>query len=250
MDGGYSGAITKGNMMAEKIQMTEEDIQKGVRSYIVKSIGGIVFYAVLLMLLRGAWNWLWGWVFIALMALAGLIHVLMLLPTNPALLSERSTGIRAYAKKWDRWVLSIASVLGMVGWIIAPLDIRNGWGPGMSLWLQIGGAVVFALGWALVLWATYSNAFFTTTVQIKENQTVYTGGPYRIVRHPGYLGAVLYNLSTGFLLGSWWAILPCVLSIVVFVVRTALEDRTLRAELDGYEAFTQQTKYRLIPGIW
>ncbi len=230
--------------------LTQDEIQKGVRSYIYKSVGGIIFYAALLMILYGGWDWLWGWLFIGLMTAAAVVHVLLLLPTNPALLAERSTGIRAYSKKWDRWVLSTASVLGLIGWIAAPLDLRNGWGPGMSLGLHVGGALVFALGWALILWATYSNAYFTTTVQIQENQTVYTGGPYRIVRHPGYVGAILYSLSTGFLLGSWWAMVPCGLAVIVYVVRTALEDRTLRAELEGYEAFTQQTRFRLVPGIW
>jgi protein-S-isoprenylcysteine O-methyltransferase Ste14 len=234
----------------KKSTLTEAEIQKQIRAYIVKSLVGIIFYAALLMLLRGRWDWLWGWLFIGLMAAASVAQYLLLLPTNPALLAERSTGIRAYSKKWDRWVLSTASVLGMIGWIVAPLDVRNGWGPEMGLGLHIGGALVFALGWVLILWATCSNAYFTTTVQIQEHQTVYTGGPYRIVRHPGYLGAILYCLSTGFLLGSWWAALPCGLAVIVYVVRTALEDRTLRAELEGYEVFTEQTRFRLIPGIW
>ena len=110
----------------------------------------------------------------------------------------------------------------------------------------------FALGWALLLWATASNAYFDTTVRIQEERghTVQTGGPYRYVRHPGYVAAMLYQLSTPLLLGSWWALIPMILSVPLYLLRTALEDKTLQEELDGYKAYTEQTHYRLLPGIW
>ena len=97
-----------------------------------------------------------------------------------------------------------------------------------------------------------ANAFFETTVRIQRDrgQTVATGGPYRYVRHPGYVGASLFTVMTAVLLGSYWAILPGLLSVIAFVVRTAKEDRTLREELEGYEAYTKATRYRLVPGVW
>jgi protein-S-isoprenylcysteine O-methyltransferase Ste14 len=102
----------------------------------------------------------------------------------------------------------------------------------------------------LVLWATVSNAFFSTTVRIHKNHTVQTGGPYQFVRHPGYAGGMIYQLATPFLLGSWWALIPMVLSLPLFALRTAREDDLLQAELDGYKAYAQRTRYRLLPGIW
>jgi len=145
----------------------------------------------------------------------------------------------------------------MASWIMSALDVRFewlppfGWSP-MSLALHIGGGIFFALGWALLLWATASNAFFSTTVRIQEERghTVQTGGPYQFVRHPGYVGGILYQLATPFLLGSWWALIPMILSVPLYIVRTALEDKTLHEELDGYREYAQQTRHRLLPGVW
>ncbi len=96
-----------------------------------------------------------------------------------------------------------------------------------------------------------SNAFFAEGVRIQTERghTVATGGPYCFVRHPGYSGAILSFVATPFLLGSWWALLPALAGSAPYVLRTALEDRTLRAELPGYEAYTQQTRYRLLPRV-
>ena len=96
------------------------------------------------------------------------------------------------------------------------------------------------------------NPFFEKTVRIQSDRghRVVDIGPYRLVRHPGYLGFFGWILSTPLLLGSWWAFVPALLSIAGIVVRTALEDRTLKAELPGYADYAKRTRYRLVPGIW
>ena len=97
-----------------------------------------------------------------------------------------------------------------------------------------------------------ANAYFSKIVRIQDDRghTVATGGPYRYVRHPGYTGTVLFELTTPFMLGSLWALIPGALAAILMIVRTALEDRTLQEELDGYKAYTEQTRYRLLPGVW
>jgi protein-S-isoprenylcysteine O-methyltransferase Ste14 len=97
-----------------------------------------------------------------------------------------------------------------------------------------------------------SNRFFSTAVRIQDDrgQTVAQGGPYRYVRHPGYVGFILAGASTALLLGSLWALVPSAISGALLVVRTALEDRTLCAELDGYEEYSRRVRHRLVPGIW
>ena len=109
-----------------------------------------------------------------------------------------------------------------------------------------------ALGLGLFLWAMASNAFFSEGVRIQEERshTVATGGPYQYVRHPGYSGAILAQLSTPLLLGSPWALIPSLASAALYITRTTLEDKTLVAELPGYNDYTQQTRYRLFPGVW
>lgn len=102
------------------------------------------------------------------------------------------------------------------------------------------------------VWAMVSNAFFTEVVRIQEDRGHYvaTDGPYRFVRHPGYSGAILAFLGTPLLLGSWWAFIPTAIGISGYVLRTALEDKTLQLELEGYQAYTEQVPYRLIPWVW
>jgi protein-S-isoprenylcysteine O-methyltransferase Ste14 len=87
-------------------------------------------------------------------------------------------------------------------------------------------------------------------IQKERGHTVATGGPYQYVRHPGYTGAILSQIATPFLLGSLWALVPTIASAALYVVRTYLEDKTLRKELPGYEEYTRQTRYRLLPGVW
>jgi protein-S-isoprenylcysteine O-methyltransferase Ste14 len=97
-----------------------------------------------------------------------------------------------------------------------------------------------------------SNAFFSTVVRIQTDrgQTVSRAGPYRYVRHPGYLGAVVQSLAIPFLLGSWWSLIPGIAAAALMVIRTRFEDQALQAELNGYSDFAKQVRYRLVPGIW
>ena len=118
--------------------------------------------------------------------------------------------------------------------------------------VHLAGLVISLLGFGVFLWAMAANAFFAEGVRIQEERghTVATGGPYRLVRHPGYVGAILSMGATPFLLGSWWALVPAGLGVGGYLLRTALEDRTLQEELPGYREYTHQTRYRLLPGIW
>jgi protein-S-isoprenylcysteine O-methyltransferase Ste14 len=137
--------------------------------------------------------------------------------------------------------------------VIACLDVRFSWATPFPLWLQIIGLIFAIIGYdVVVVWAMIANAYFTAIIRIQEDRqhTVATGGPYRFVRHPGYVGTILCYLATPFLLGSVWALIPAIFASIVLIVRTALEDETLQEELPGYKEYTQQTRYRLIPGIW
>jgi len=116
----------------------------------------------------------------------------------------------------------------------------------------MAGLLFTLLGYGLFMWAMASNAYFSEGVRIQSERghAVASGGPYRFVRHPGYVGVIIAHLATPFLLGSLWALIPSALLAGLFVLRTHLEDKTLTAELDGYEAYTQETRFRLLPGIW
>jgi protein-S-isoprenylcysteine O-methyltransferase Ste14 len=105
---------------------------------------------------------------------------------------------------------------------------------------------------AVTYWAMAVNPFLSTIVRIQDDRGhfVVTSGPYRYVRHPMYAMILLMWPGIALELGSWWALIPAVVIAIVFVIRTTLEDRTLQAELPGYAAYGQQTRYRLLPGVW
>jgi len=111
---------------------------------------------------------------------------------------------------------------------------------------------VCVVGYALVVWATASNTFFSQIVRIQSERghMVVTGGPYHHLRHPAYLGAILYELAVPVLLASWWALTASGINVVLLLLRTALEDRTLQAELAGYRDYARQVHHRLLPGVW
>jgi protein-S-isoprenylcysteine O-methyltransferase Ste14 len=102
------------------------------------------------------------------------------------------------------------------------------------------------------VWATGVNAFFSQVVRIQSERghTVISSGPYRYVRHPAYVGMILVVMGAPIMLGSWWALIPGVISAALTIIRTALEDKTLQAELPGYVEYSEHTRYRLMPGVW
>jgi len=116
----------------------------------------------------------------------------------------------------------------------------------------LAGVIVAVLAAALIAWAMRSNKFFSSVVRIQKDRghSVITGGPYRFVRHPGYAGMAAFTLATPLILNSRWAFVPAVATAAITVLRTALEDRTLRLELEGYAAYARRVKYRLVPAIW
>ena len=233
--------------------MKPEEVRRGVIKWIAQAAVGAVGYAAVLFLSAGTLHWFWGWVFVIVLAVYLIAHPLILLPIYPELLAERQKGTRdAGVKAWDKRITLLAGLLMFASWIVAGLDFRWGWSPPLPLAVHLTGLLFMVLGYGLFLWAMASNAFFSEGVRIQTERghTVSSGGPYRFVRHPGYVGAIAADLATPFLLGSLWALIPSVLLAGLFVLRTALEDQTLTAELPGYEAYAAETRCRLLPGVW
>jgi protein-S-isoprenylcysteine O-methyltransferase Ste14 len=227
------------------------EIKRKIISWIRGAILGVIGFAALLLLAAGKWDWVWGWVYMIVLTLAIVSHVVVLVPINPALLADRAGGLRQPgAKRWDIWLASIASLAFVAIMIVAGLDERWGWTGMISIGWHIGGVLLSILGWIFFLWAMASNPFFSESVRIQENHQVAQHGPYRLVRHPGYFGNLIGCIGQPLLFGSWWAFIPALLTILAFVIRTALEDRTLQKELNGYAEYVKQVRYRLVPGIW
>ncbi len=225
----------------------------GVVRWLAQSGVLILILAASLFISSGSLGWAMAWVLVGLYAASTIVQALVLIPNNPELLAER-TGIKLDpTKKWDRPLAGIVSLWGPVATqIVAGLNVRFGWSPQTPFALQVAAVAIAVLGMFLSIWAMASNRFFYGFVRIEKDRghTVATGGPYRYVRHPGYAGGILFALATPLILGALWAFIPAVLTMCLLVVRTALEDRTLQDELDGYAEYAQQTRYRLLPGVW
>jgi protein-S-isoprenylcysteine O-methyltransferase Ste14 len=222
---------------------------------ILKRVGTVAIFFVLiaaiLFLAAGRLNWTWAWVYLGICLVSVLINGTIMLHTSPETIAER--GELKMTKKWDK-VVSGLYALAMYFALpsVAGLDVRFGWARDLSVAWHVAGAVVLAVGLGLSAWAMIANAYFSTAVRIQTDrgQTVCRTGPYRFVRHPGYVGFILQSLGTPVLLGSLWALIPGITAAALMIIRTSFEDRTLQAELPGYRDYVQEVRYRLVPGIW
>ena len=205
------------------------------------------------MIISGAWDWWEAWAYAVLNILGFIVSRVLAARRNPDILAERARSMELQdAKPWDK-ILSPALAFGaLIILIVAGSDKGFGWSTPFSLNLKIAALIVIILGYVFGSWALVENKFFSGVVRIQTDRGhhVVTTGPYRIVRHPGYAGALWTYLAMPILFDSLWAFIPTVLLIAVLVLRTSLEDRTLQAELPGYKEYTQKTRYRLFPGVW
>jgi protein-S-isoprenylcysteine O-methyltransferase Ste14 len=224
---------------------------KVIALYILDQILGIAGMGVALFWSAGRIDWWAAWAAIAVWLAFYIAMDILLLRFNPDLMAERLTPPKG-AKSWDRTIMSIFRLTTLVRYILAGLDQRYGWTVGFPVAAQLAGLVVCVLGYALLAWAMTSNSFFSQIVRIQTDrgQTVITHGPYRYVRHPAYVGMILFELAMSVLLASWVSLLASGLCAILLILRTALEDRTLLAELTGYVDYASQVRYRLLPGIW
>jgi protein-S-isoprenylcysteine O-methyltransferase Ste14 len=170
---------------------------------------------------------------------------------NPELIAERWKR-RKDTKRFDK-VFGAIYLPAMIALpVVAGLDAtRFGWAP-LPSWTVWPGVLLVALSIPPVAWAMATNPHLEATVRIQHDRghKVITIGPYAIVRHPMYVGGILSMAGAPLALGSAWAYVPAGCAALVFVIRTALEDRTLRRELPGYEQYARRTRYRLAPGVW
>jgi protein-S-isoprenylcysteine O-methyltransferase Ste14 len=224
---------------------------RGVIRWLLQLAIFVLIFAASLFLAAGSLAWPMAWVYVGLLVADKVVAALVLIPRHPELLAARARN--EGPRDLDRFLAGIMALFGpVVTLVVAGLDYRIAWSPQIPLAVQIGAVITAALGSLLTIWAMASNEHFYGVVCInrEEGHDVSTAGPYQIVRHPGYGGAILFQLATPLILGSLWALAPAMLTVGTTVVRTALEERTLQAGLDGYEEYAQETRSRLVPGVW
>ena len=205
----------------------------------------------LLFTTAGTLRWWNGWLFV--LAYSALVVSLTgFFSRSPELVNERMTAGKR-AKTWDRWLFAlIAAVLPLLGTVLAGLDRRLAWTGQLPVPIVILAFGVMVASSTLTAWAMRVNAFFSSHVRIQDDrgQTVVSAGPYRFVRHPGYTGAIIFNLAGPILLSSLPALFVGIAILLLFVVRTVLEDRMLQAGLTGYREYATKVRFRLVPFVW
>ncbi len=245
--------------MSQTASRTSEHTRPRLDKYgyncIARHVGLVIFVCAPLFVGAGTLSWDWAWVYSLVTLIGWLALSLVLARCNPELLNERGKRMKDLkGTKWWDWLVTgiIYPVLLMATPLVAGLDYRNGWSAPASDPIKIVGLVVLAVSFVPLTWAMAVNRFFEGTVRIQTNRDhqVMTSGPYQYVRHPGYVGAILEFIAVPLATGMGAAWIPAILGTVLYVVHTALEDRTLQRELPGYSAFANQTRYRLIPGLW
>ena len=220
---------------------------------VVQLILVLVVMPLLPMIISGAWTWWEAWTYAAISIFGFIISRRLASRRHPDILTERSRSMGLTdAKSWDK-ILAPSMALGsVVPLAVAGVDKLFGWTNPFGLTIKLVALSVIVFGYVLGTWALVENKFFSGVVRIQTDRghQVITTGPYRFIRHPGYVGSLLVYLAVPFFLDSLWALIPTVLLFGIVFLRTSLEDRTLQEELPGYKEFTQKTRYRLFPWIW
>ncbi len=231
--------------------MTAHALSQQARTQMVlRALLAPILMIGLLFLTAGTWYYWQAWIYIILNTVIIVLMGTVLTP-NSELVEERLNP-KEGTKGWDKFYFAVTTPLYFLALILAGLDQRFGWTTNMSLGVYWASVAVYILGQAIFQWARYTNQYFSSVVRIQADrgQTVCKDGPYKYVRHPGYVGGFLFTITVGLVLGSWYASIPQVIAALMLIWRTAREDKTLQAELPGYKEFTQETKYRLLPGVW
>ena len=208
--------------------------------------------ALPLFLAAGTLAWPTGWAFLILFCGSLASLMLWLCRHNPALLKERMALSQPGQKAWDKVFSLLLYVFSIFWLILMPLDgVRFHWSL-VPLWLQIAGVLLLLCSFYIFYRTFRENSYLSPVVRIQEDrgQTVISTGPYQYVRHPMYSAFLFFIPGTALLLGSWYGLLLALLIVGMIAVRAVLEERTLQQELQGYDTYMAQVKYRLVPRVW
>lgn len=233
-----------------QIQPISDEIQ-GAKRWVVQEIFRTCMTAALLFGTSRRVDWPGAWIVLCLYMVWITANTLLLYKRSPGLLAERARKQRS-AIMADTVFLAIYGVAVIAKYILAGLQVYTEGVPHWDGQIILRATLAAALGYGLVTWSMWANAYFPMVlgVQADRNQQVIDKGPYRFVRHPGYLGSALFDLATPFILGSSWALYAGIVASAAIIFRALREDRYLKENLTGYVEYTEKVQSRLIPWIF
>jgi len=218
---------------------------------IIRSVLAVLLLFFLIFVPAGTLNWPEAWTFLVLYFSSVIGLLVWMKKKAPGLLKERMAK-KKDAKTWDKIIISLYSLFLVVLLVVPGLDaVRFRWSR-IPLFLKMLAFIGYVPAVGFAFWAVKENAYLSDVVRIQKDRghTVCTTGPYRYVRHPMYAGIILVMICLPLSLGSLYSYIPSFMIVVLFVIRTALEDKTLKEELPGYREYTKKVRFRLLPGIW
>jgi protein-S-isoprenylcysteine O-methyltransferase Ste14 len=210
-----------------------------------------VVWSGLLFLAAGTLDWPRAWLLVGLMCLNLVVNFVLVGRKNPEIAEARSK-MGEGTKGWDKVLISIHMLAYIAYPIVAGLDaVRYAWSS-LPMAAVYPGVLLYLISWVLIAWVLLTNPFLEQTVRIQKEKghRAITTGPYAMVRHPMYLGMLLQYASFPLVLGSNWSWIPALMMILLLLVRTAKEDKTLEAELEGDGEYKQKTRWRIMRGVW
>jgi protein-S-isoprenylcysteine O-methyltransferase Ste14 len=209
--------------------------------------------AAILFLSSWRLDWVMAWVYVGTFTVVLAAMTVYQELSNPELVEERAElKPREGVQTWDMILSAVVRVSLLASYVVAGLDVRFSWKPEIPLTVQIAAFALGLLGAGLIVWAMAANRYAAVYARIQQERghVVATSGPYRFVRHPFYVGTITFALTIPLALGSPWALVPGGLAALLFIVKTAAEDRMLREGLEGYREYAEGVRYRLLPGVW
>ncbi len=235
------------NFPEESNKLTKSGIRYIIAMFILLIIQAIILFACSSTIYLPR-----AWFFLSITFIYYLLSTIILYRVNPELINQRGD-IKPDAKLWDQFLMRAHNImLIFIMPAIIGLDVGRFHWSGISFYYIIPGLVLYITSVILINWAMIVNPHFEATVRIQKdrNHKVITTGPYKIVRHPGYLSGILWSIAVPLIIGSTFGLISGGIAIILLIIRTFLEDKTLYNELDGYSEYVERVKYRLFPGIW
>ena len=223
-----------------------------IAKWLLQSLIWVAAMGALLFASAGTWHWPAGWAFLAAMAMIAIACGGWLAKTDPALLAERMRPpIRDDQPAADKKIVVGFGVASLLWFVVMGLD-RRAQASDMPLALQALGLAVLVLSTFFIVWVMHANSFAAAVVRVQSERghRVVDSGPYALVRHPMYSGAIVFFVGASLLLGSWWGVAMAPLFMVLFAVRAGIEERALIEGLPGYADYVARVRYRLLPGLW
>lgn len=200
--------------------------------------------------LAGTLRFWQGWGYLSIFMGASVLTTLDLMRRDPALLERRLRGGPTAEKRPAQRIIMVFTSIGFTALLVVPaLDYRFGWSH-VPTGVVIAGDVLVLVGFLFIAIVYRVNTYTAATIQVAQDQTVISTGPYAIVRHPMYASALLYLGGTPLALGSWWGLVAIAAMVPFLVWRLVDEERMLAAELPGYREYMQRVRHRLVPFVW